>query len=266
MVARRPTEGGVAIRIGRWSPIVVALATAGALALAGVALAGQTSTVSFTFTPSNVPTSTFQAGAMNIHTHTNLVGPPPTYPLKRLQFNFDNDFKFDPSVTPKCDPAQLSSSDDLASAMSKCGTSKVGNGTAQVTTSVVATVCVLAFNGKQSSGLPTVVLFARALTAAPYSFSCANPSTNHGGNSTFELQGFLRPTPSGDDYGKQLDIDKISQFGFFVTDFNVTFKKGKYISARCYDANHVWHLKTKVSYGTTSNSATQTVNSNQTCS
>jgi hypothetical protein len=253
------------MRTKRRFGFVVALATAGALSLAGIAVAAQTSTSSFAFTPSNVPANTFQAGQINLRTHTTYRPPDPTYPLRRIQFTFDNDFKFDPSVTPTCDPAQLGG-DDLASAMSKCGPSLVGSGTAQVVTSVTARLCVLLFNGKRSNGLPTVVVFARARTTSPYSFSCANPSSNHGGNASFKLRGVLRASPLGGDYGKQLDINSISKFGFFVTDFNVTVKKGKYISARCHDPNHVWNLRTTFGYGTTSTSATQTVDSTQTCS
>ena len=252
-------------RIGKRSAIVLALATAGAFSLAGVALAAQSSTVSFAFTPSNVPTNTFQAGGINLHTHTTYTAP--ALRLTRTQFNFDNDFRFDPSVTPKCNPAQLTGSDDLASAMAKCGPSRVGNGTGHVIAfGVTARGCVLVFNGTPDpAGRPRVVLFIRALTTSPYSFSCASPSTNHGGNATFEVQGTFRTSPLGGDYGRQLDID-ISPIGFLVTDINLTMRRGNYISARCNDPFRVWDLQTKFTYGTSSNTQTQTVNSTQTCS
>jgi hypothetical protein len=254
-------------RIKKRSAVVLALATAGALSLAGVAQAAQSSTASFTFTPSDVPTNTFQAGGINLHTHTTYGPPAPTYRLTRTEFNFDNDFKFNPNVTPKCNPAQLTSSDDLASAMAKCGPSRVGNGTGHVIAfGVTARACVLLFNGTpDAAGRPTVVLFIRALTTSPYSFSCASPSTNHGGNVTFELQGIFRTSPLGGDYAKRLDID-ISPIGFMVTDINLTMRRSSYISARCNDPNHLWNLQTKFTYGTSPNTATQTVNSTQTCS
>src|SRR6266516_7546995 len=163
------------MRIKKRPAVVLALATAGALAVTGIALAA-TSTVTFKFTPSNVPTDTFQAGAFNLHTHTNPFNPPAAS-VSRIEVNLDNDFKIDPSVTPKCDPAQIGNV-DMATAMSKCGPGSgnnawlwpdptTSNGTAQALFFFLGALhtangCVLLFNAtNDAAGRPRILAFTR---------------------------------------------------------------------------------------------------------
>jgi ABC-type transport system substrate-binding protein len=116
------------MRIKRRSAVVLALAAAGALVTAGVALAAASSTVTLNFTPSNLPTTTFQSGKLGVHTHTNYTNPGNANPggaTQRAQLFFDDDFKINTGATPLCTP----SGGDMANAMSECGSSLIGMGT-----------------------------------------------------------------------------------------------------------------------------------------
>ena len=78
---------------------VLALAAAGSLAVAGIAYAAISSTVTFKFTPSNVPTTHLpERWAINVHTHTNYSDVNSQY-TDRAQLNFDNDFKVNTAAT-----------------------------------------------------------------------------------------------------------------------------------------------------------------------
>ena len=93
---------------------VLALATIAVLAAPGSALGATNSTVSFSFFCSGqrflntCPQNTATKGRLAVHTHANYTNPGNNNPggaTKRIQLFFDNDFSFDPSVTPRCDPA-----------------------------------------------------------------------------------------------------------------------------------------------------------------
>jgi hypothetical protein len=258
------------MRIKRRLAVILALATAGALAVAGVAMATGSSTVTLNFTPSNLPTTTFQAGKVTVHTHTNYTNPGNSNPggaTQRAQLFFDDDFKLNTAAAPKCTPT----GGDMANAMTQCASAKIGAGTAQATANGAFTIngCVLVFNGTPSGGFPTVVLFTRVNVTNPSTMTCGNPAGNHQGNTTVILKGQLKANPNTmpADYtgGKQLDINNITSVAAFpLTDFNVNVQKGNYISARCHDADHKLNLQTKFTYngGTP---ATQTVNANKAC-
>jgi hypothetical protein len=246
-------------RIKRRSAVIFALAAAGALAVAGIALASGTSTVSFKFSPSNVPKTTFQKGKINIHTHTNYTGATQT---DRARLFFDDDFKINTGAAPKCKESKISGK-NMKDAMAACGSSLIGTGTAAASGGIGA--CVLVFNGTGSGG--HILLHTRASFAGP--FSCANPSNNTKGDVSVVLNGALKSNPAslGGDFsgGKQLDFNHITGVSPFpLTDFNVTVQKGNFFSARCHDSNHKWNLQTKFTY--VSPASTQTVKSSQTCS
>ena len=88
------------MRSKRRVTVVLALAAAGALAVAGIAYA-TSSTVSFKFSPSKVSKTTRKAGQINVHTHTNYTNVNSNW-TDRAQLYFDNDFAVDTSATPKC--------------------------------------------------------------------------------------------------------------------------------------------------------------------
>jgi len=257
------------MRIKRRSAVVLALAAAGALVTAGVALAAASSTVTLNFTPSNLPTTTFQSGKLGVHTHTNYTNPGNANPggaTQRAQLFFDDDFKINTGATPLCTP----SGGDMANAMSECGSSLIGTGTAQASANgaFVINGCVLVFNGKKNAaGQNTVVLFTRVNVTNPSTMTCGSPATNHQGNTTIVLKGALKGNPSTltADYvgGRQLDLNNITSVAAFpLTDFNVSIQKGNFIQARCHDGDHKLNLKTKFTYN---DATTQTVNSSKAC-
>jgi hypothetical protein len=239
------------------------LTAAGALAIVGIALAAGHSTVHAHFSPSNVPKSTFKAGTINVHTHTNYTGATQT---DRAQLNFDDDIKVNPGAAAKCAKSKLAGNKTMKQAMAKCAKALVGKGTAQAKAGPNKVhACVLAFNGKPKSGKATVLLFTRAQAAPPFTIKCSNPKRNTHGNTTVLLQGVFKKSRLGGDFGKNLDFKHITQASPLpLTDFNVTAHKGNYVSARCHDANHKWNLKTKFTYVHPSRS--QTVSTSQTCS
>jgi hypothetical protein len=267
-------------RIKRRSAVILGLAAAGVLALAGIALA-TTSTVSFqaacgssTVPPFNnkCPKSTFKGGSLNVHTHTDYTtGSFVGAKTDRARLYFDNDFKVDATVVGKCDPANLTGK-NMKQAMTACGSKLVGTGTATATAATPQDVhaCVLAFNGKNDTGgNPTLLLFTRAQVTG--TIDCSNRANNTNGNSTVVLSGSLKPANlSG--YGKLLDFNHINAASPFpLNDFNVTVGKGKvagagnYISAKC--SASPWKLKTTFNYTDSSGTPTssQTLNSTHSC-
>jgi hypothetical protein len=258
------------MRIKRRSAVILALAAAGVLAVAGVALAQATSTVTLNFAPSNLPTTTFQSGKITVHTHTNYTNPGNSNPggaTKRAQLYFDDDFKVNPTATPLCTPT----GGDMANAMSQCAGSLIGTGTATASANGAFVIhgCVLAFNGTKSGTNNTVVLFTRVSVTNPSLMTCGSPASNHQGNTTVILKGILtnNTTVGGADLigGKQLDFNNITSVAAFpLTDFNVGVQKGNYIQARCHDTDHKLNLQTKFTYNGGS-PATQIVNANKAC-
>jgi hypothetical protein len=245
------------MRVSTRSVVVVALAAAGALALGTVALGAGNSTATFQFTPDQVPKDAYAKGSLFVHTHTDYTGGTKTL---RAQLNFDNDLKITTAGIPQCNKASVSGTLTLQQAMAACGNAKVGAGTAQANLISPGDVhgCVLAFNGKPSSGNPTLLLFTRL--QVPGSINCSNPASNTNGNGSVLLEGVIRPA-SGD-FGMQLDVNNIPQASP-LSDFKTTVSRGNYISARCHDANRQWNLRTTFTY--TNPSSTQTVNASQTC-
>jgi hypothetical protein len=248
---------------------VLALAAAGSLAVAGIAYAAISSTATLQFAPSNLPTTTFQNGAITVHTHTTYSDPNSQF-TDKAQLNFDNDIKVNVGATPKCNKSSISGTKTMQQAMTACGSKLIGTGTATAQAGPnVVHACVLVFNGA-GSGQGHVLLFTRANAAPPFTITCSNPSSNTQGNTNVLLDGVYSTNPSslGSDFanGKQLLFTGIHAASPLpLTDFKVTVGKptvGNYTSARCHDSNHQLNLKTKFTYS----AGTQTVNGTQTCS
>jgi hypothetical protein len=250
--------------MGRRSAIVTALAIAGALGVAGIALGAGDSTATLEFGPDRVPKDTYRKGSLFVHTHTDYTLATKT---SRAQLNFDDDIKLNTQGVPRCDASDVSGNQTLQQAMNNCGTARVGSGRAEANLATPGDVkgCVLTFNaqdGNPSVGgnQPGILLFTRLKFPPIGTFSCANPASNGGGDVTVLLQGALKGA-SGD-FGTQLDVNNIPQT-LALSDFMVTVKRGSYVSARCHDADRRWNLRTKFTY--TNPSSTQTVNDSQTC-
>jgi hypothetical protein len=255
------------MRIKRRLAAILVLAVAGALSVAGTAFAAISSTSQLKFTPSNVPTSTFQNGALNLHTHTNYSNTSSQF-TDKAQLNFDNDIKVNTGATAKCNKTQISGTKTMAQAMAACGSKLIGKGTATAAAGAnTVHACVLAFNGSGTGG--HVLLFTRANAAPPFTISCANPSSNTQGNTNVLLDGGLKAAGKPG-YGKLLDFNNIHAASPLpLTDFNVTVGKptvpgaGGWISAKCSHSPKTWKLQTKFTYDSGS---PQTINSTQTCS
>jgi hypothetical protein len=257
---------GTARRIG--ATLVLAAAATGVLVAAGIAL-GANSTVGFSFRCSGQPASnqcpkaTPATGKLSL-----LTQPDPLASAKRIQFLFDNDFRFRPWEAPKCNPNQLAFT-DMAQAMANCGSSLVGTGRANFFNpggGSALPYCVLLFNGTNdaASGDPRIVFYLRRFDPQVEPVNCANPASNHGGDGTRFVPALLRTTPVGD-YRTKLDFPLgIGPVPLARLDFTLqkdTATSG-YVKARCFDADHLWNISTKFTYR---DNTTQTVNSTKTC-
>jgi hypothetical protein len=232
------------MRISRRFAAILALAAAGAVAVAGIAMAaadGNHSTVEMTFSPSKVPKKTYKSGSVKVHTHTDYANPGNIAMggnVKRAQIYFDDDIKFNTSAAPTC--KQNLGNIDMAAAMAACGKSKIGKGTAHAQPNVP--VCVLAFNGPKHGKKPSVILFSRIGTS-----TCGNPKNNHTGGGSINLTGVLKKAHG--DFGKVLDVNPVYPLATLpLDDFVTTIKKGKYVQARCHDHNKTWNMKAKFTY------------------
>ena len=231
--------------------VIFALAAAGALAVAGIAIAATTSKFSFKFSPGTVPKQTYKAGSLFTDLETTYTRPGNAIPggaVERTQIYLDKNFKINTSAAAKCSPQQLSGQ-TMKGAMANCKKALVGTGTAQATANGAFTInaCVLLFNGKPQGGNPTLQVFTRAQARNPSRITCGNPSNNTQGNTTILLTGVLK-NASGL-YGKVLDVDHITNAAAFpLTIFKTTIKKGNYISARCAATNKTWNMQTTWTY------------------
>ena len=259
------------MRIRRRSAVILAVAAAGALAVTGIALAatdGNSSTVTFSFSPNKVPKKKFKAGALKFHTHTDFGAPPPgaTIGVHRVQLFIDHDIKLNNSAAPKCNqnaPPFTSANVTMAQAMAACSKAKIGSGSAAaITAPGPVQGCVLDFNGKPQGGRPVVLLFTR--TFAPgQTKDCSNPASNNHGSASILLKGIVKPATGR--YRVQLDVNNIDTAtppGAFLTDFISRIRKGNFVSARCHNSDHKWKVKGIHTY---TDSQTDTDNVSQKC-
>jgi hypothetical protein len=214
---------------------------------ANLRLFPRAATVRFEFTPSTVPEDDFRAGALDLLLRTGATHDTRT---TRIEFGFDDDFRFSTDVVPTCDPDELVGQIDMAEAMGRCGSAKVGAGTGEGTLgTAIFNGCVLAFNGTPSDdGLPAILLFIRA-DPSPPTIDCSNPDSNHNGHYTLLWQGSLADAPDGSGYGRVLTLRHLAA-PVQINDLNLTLGNGDYVSARCSspDALDGWQLRTQLRY------------------
>ena len=164
------------MRIRRRYAAIFAIAAVGALAAAGAAFAvtNNVSTATFKVTPNTgLSKTTFKNAALNVHTHTTFLHPGDKANggfVKDVKLYFDSDLKFNTSAVPVCNKNLANTTEKQAMAL--CGSSLVGKGTAQATSTANATIpgCVLAFNAPNSK----IILHSRFVINPP----CPNPSTS----------------------------------------------------------------------------------------
>jgi hypothetical protein len=233
------------MRIRRMYLGILGLAAVSAVVVAGIAMAASSSTFTFKTTPSTAPKNAYQAGALFTDLRTSYTTP--ADPVDRTQIYLDKNFKVDPSAAAKCSSSQLSNK-TMAQAMAACKNALVGKGTAQAQAGFGrVNACVLLFNGKPQDGKPTLKVFTRAQATPNSQINCSNPSTNNSGNATVLLNGVFRGATGK--YGKVLDVNRITQASPFpLTRYITTVKKGKYASARCAAADHLWHMQITWTY------------------
>jgi len=224
------------MRISRRLAVILALSAAGALAVAGIAIAAPSSTFSFNFSPSKVPKKKYKPGALatNLVTHyTNPGNNNPGGAVERTQIYLDKNWKINPKVAGRCKSSKLSGK-TMKQAMAACPKALVGKGTATATANGLFTIhgCVLLFNGKPQKKKPTLQVFTRVVASNPSHITCSNPKQNSQGNATVLLKGVLKDASGA--YGKVLDVNHITQSASFPLEvFNTKIKKGKYVQGRC---------------------------------
>jgi hypothetical protein len=279
-------------RIRRRAAAVIALATAGVLAVTGLALATGSS-VNLSFAPSN-PGAVVKSGRLSFGTHTNYTGT--AHVMNRIQLRLDDDFNFNPDSFPKCDPADLSGNITLQQALQACGpaagaannawlwpeAANFTNGQATFSlASQTPTACVLVFNGTGSTS--EVLLFIRMkIDQANGPMDCGGPTTNTDGDQSFVIQGDLSANPAiGADFtdpdgcsapdprrGCQIDLNGVSNGTTRLVHLNASISRGTYVRAKCVDppaGNRQWNLQTLFTWTTTSGTKMQTVNTSKTC-
>jgi hypothetical protein len=229
--------------------LVGALAAVFALsATTGVAFAAKTQTAKLKVVPSKLPKKKRKNVALNIVTTTGDPAAPDQVPSPavRALVNFDNEFTFNPGVAKTCTTGQISGQ-DTAQARETCKTALVGGGAATVFVPTGTGVHITyqaevsAFNGPKSAGNPTIILFSYV------------SALNYGQ----PLNGVIKKSKAGKDYGKALDVTiPPLPFGAALTRFDVTVgnpnsgrpgHKG-YVKAKCGDRNRKLNLKSKFTY------------------
>jgi hypothetical protein len=275
--------------IRRRSAVVLALATAGALAVTGIALAAASSSMMFSFAPSN-PDGAFTSGRLSFGTRTNYTAATVT---TRIRLDLDDDFQFNPNSFPKCNPADISGDMTMQEALQACGpaagaaknawlfpaAANFSNGQAQFNlASETPTACVLVFNGLGSTS--EVLLFIRMTLEGASPIDCGGPTTNTDGDTSFLVQGDLKANPAiGGDYtdpdncsapdprrGCEIDLNNVSNGPVRLVNLTARIMRANYVRARCVDppaGNRQWNLRTTFTYANPA--GTQTVNKSQTC-
>jgi hypothetical protein len=270
---------GISMGTGSRSTLVLVLAAAGALVVAGIALAAGNSTLTFKFKCAGrsvwnkCPKTTYKTGQIKVHAHYDYTGATAT---DKVKLNLDDDFRVNPSATPKCDKSKLSGNLTMKRAMNRCGSALIGKGTATAKAGPNAVrACLLAFNGKANpAGKAQVLLFTRASTIAPFTINCSNPANNTNGSTAVLLTGILGANPPslGRDFsgGSQLLFKNITQAAPVpLLHFNLTLGQPKvasaknYVQARCHDTDKIWNARATFTY--VSPSGSQIVHTKKAC-
>jgi hypothetical protein len=248
------------MRIRRRHAAILAIAAVGALAAAGAAFAvtNNVSTATFKVTPNTgLSKTTFKNAALNVHTHTTFLHPGDKANggfVKNVKLYFDSDLKFNTSAVPACNKNLANTTEKQAMAL--CGSSLVGKGTAQATSTANATIpgCVLAFNAPNSK----LILHSRFVINPP----CPNPSTSTAGSVDAILTGTLGPANKAG-YGKALNVPNIDTQPLPLKDFVTTVQKLSYVQARC--SATPLRMQTVFTYSGTGQTP-YTLNATQACS
>jgi hypothetical protein len=229
------------------------VAAIGAFSAVGIASASTTVDIdqSKGVAPSKLPKKSYRATSLNVvvnSTTDNANGVPD--PVTNAKLTFDDDVKISTKGLKTC-TANLANSTTQA-ALNACGTAKVGSGTANVVVPGAGDfpAVITAFNGPKQGGKPTLILHGRvdALGVTQILTGTINSKGATGDYAT-TLTVPINPLPAG----AQLQR------------FEVTVKKGNYITARCHDKNKKLNMKGQFVVGG-SGPASQADTTAQTCS
>jgi len=201
--------------------LAVSLGVIGALLMSATASADVTG-ISYTGTvsPKKQSAKTFGPAGINNNVETFYTAGFAPIPTQTV-IQFSKDIKFTPGKTPQCNLSSISTVPD-STAMSVCGTSKVGQGSVLINNGAL-TGNVTAYNGVPSGGNPTINLHTDVFVHGTYSFSTTlngplNLSTN-------TLTVAIPPTGTS-----------ITHFDTAVNKIKTGKKKGKttyFVMARC---------------------------------
>jgi hypothetical protein len=273
------------MRIKRRSALVLALATAGALAAAGLAFANHTSNVSslptFKFAPATAPKTTFVNGGLTVRWHINYAHPSNRAlggSTKTVTLLFDNDFQFNLTGIPAC-TANFGYSTTIAQAWERCGpgadTSPEVNAYLSPPTAVSGRastapppnydICVLAFKKSATQ----ILLFGRITNIVNGTADCSTPATNTKGSNSGTLTGTLSNLDAPD-LGTKLTFPEVIPIPLALDDVSFTLRRGGLVKGRCFDTNKIWNLRGIFAYTDdpdepTPPQPTDTVNKTQTC-
>jgi hypothetical protein len=248
------------MRIKRPSAVILAFASVAALVVGGFAYANHTSNVSslpeFRFEPKNLPTNTFQSGALTVRTHTNYAHPNQAGQggkAKTVTLLFDNDMRVSLAGIPSC-TANFSSGTTIRQAWERCGPGADQAGEVNAYLSPPGAVSGRAstappsnFNGctlvfKRGSNPGRILLFARVTLVANGTANCSNPATNSGGNTSTTLIGTLSSVSQAD-FRTRFRVPNIDQVPLPLDDFRARVKRGGVFKARCRDSNKRLNLR-----------------------
>jgi hypothetical protein len=262
--------------------VVLALASALALATGGIAQANNVSTLSGSkIIPSKLSANTFKPVSLFVHTGTVYTHPTQAAlggKAKTVTLYFDDDGTINLTGIPKC-TATFSSGSTIAAAWERCGpgadTAPEVNAYLSPPTAVSGRTstspasnfggCTLVFRGPDTgTGNPTVLLFARITTTPNSVPNCSSPATNNTGNTTVTLKGTITTEPAASDFGKRLTVPGIDQLPLPLDDFTALTKRSSVITARCHDTNKILNMKGVFQYSG-SGEATDVVNHSQAC-
>jgi hypothetical protein len=251
------------MRIRRGYAVMLAIAAAGAVGAAGIAIGapnGNSSTAKVKVFPKQLPKKKRKPAQLVTHVSTHYAHPGVKAQggfVSRTQIWYDDDGKISTKGIPVCKKNLANTT--MGQAMALCGNAKVGRGTAVATSTQNASIpnCVLVFNGPKKGGKPTVLLHTRVQGT-----NCDKPKGNNSGSLTILLKGVIKPA-SGD-YGNQLDVKNIDTAPLPLKDFKATVggRNSKYVKARCHDKDHTLDAKAKFTY---SDGQSDTVKSQYKC-
>jgi hypothetical protein len=234
------------------------VAAIGAFSAVGIASASTTVDIdqSNGVAPSKLSKTSFKATSLNVVVNSdtdNANGVPD--PVTNAKLSFDDDVKISTKGIKTCN-ANLANT-TTAQAKAACGKAQVGSGAANVLIPAGPsgppsqfTAVITAFNGPKQGGKPTLILHGRVDALGV----------------TQILTGKIDSQGATGDYGTTLNVPITPlPAGAQLQRFEVTVKKGNYITARCHDANKKLNMKGQFAVGG-SGPASQSDTTAQTCS